>query len=394
MDITAFDAALRIFYLPVIRKQLAENTILLQNIKRDSKKIDASGKYARLTLNKEWSAGYGSRAENADLPDEVDASYVNSDVYMKYEYGRIKVTGPVMAASKDNKGAITRALSSEMSSITLAIKNNMNREVFGDGYGALAQVTTGANDATYSTFTVDTTKYIKKGMKIDSYSAKSGGAIGLDGATVYDVPSSTTFRVEEGSETVIDSDYIFIKDARGVEMMGLLGIIDEDTYRSTLQGVNRSTGQGNNWWRGSVQASGVDADLKLSDMQDAWTKGEQNDGITKFIITTFSLRDAYADLLIPDRRYVNTMELKGGYKGVSFNDVPVVADKDAIAKTMFFVDPSTLTFFVSKEVSWMDDDGHILSRVLNKDAFEATLRAYQNLGVDNCVRNVVLRNVQ
>lgn len=401
MDITAFDAALRIFYLPVIRKQLAENTILLQNIKRDSKKIDASGKYARLTLNKEWSAGYGARAENADLPTEVDASYVNSDVYMRYEYGRIKVTGPVMAASKDNKGAITRALSSEMSSITLAIKNNMNREVFGDGYGALALVATDGGDdsgdlgAGYCKITVDTTKYIKKGMKIDFFTAKSGGSAHNASVVVKNVGSSTEFDLlNADANTVATSDYVFIEDARGVEMMGLLGIIDEDTYRSTLQGVNRSTGQGNNWWRGSVQASGVNADLKLSDMQDAWTKGEQNDGVTKFIITTFSLRDAYADLLIPDRRYVNTMELKGGYKGISFNDAPVVADKDAIAKTMFFVDPSTLTFFVSKEVSWMDDDGHILSRILNKDAFEATLRAYQNLGVDNCVRNVVLRNVQ
>lgn len=395
MDISAFDAALRIFYLPIIRKQLSEKSILLQNIKRDSKRIDASGKYARLTLNYQWEEGIGARGENVDLPANVDAGYANSDVYMKYVYGRIKVTGPVMAASKDNRGAIARSLSTQMASVTVSMRNDINRQMFSDGYGALALVSGRAGTGgTHTTYTVDSTKYIKKGMKLDSYTAKSGGSIGANSITVHDVPSTTTFRVAEASYSVGATDYIFREDAIDKEMMGLLGIIDANTYRTTLQSIDRDTGDGNDWWRAGVQASGVDADLKLSDLQDAWTKAEQNDGITKFIVTTFSLRDAYADLLVSDRRYVNTMDLKGGFKGLAFNDVPIVADKDAITKTMFFVDPSTLSLFMSKDVSWMDDDGHILNRVANRDAFEAVLRIYQNLGVDNCVKNVVLRNVQ
>lgn len=394
MDISAYDAALRIMYLPVIRKQLVEKSILLQNIKRDTKRIDASGKFARLVLNYQWEEGIGARGENVDLPDNVDAGYVNSDVYMKYIYGRIKITGPVSSASRDNKGAIARALSTQMASVSVSMRNEINRQLFGDGYGALCQVSTGSNDGTYTTYTVDNSKYLKAGMKIDSYSAKSGGTQGLDSATIYDVPSSTTFRVAAGSETVIDSNYIFRENARNNEMMGLLGIIDDKDYRSTLQGINRADGEGNNWWRAGVQDSGSLADLKLSDLQDAWTKAEQEDGQTKFIVSTFSLRDAYADLLIADRRYVNTLDLKGGFKGLAFNDVPIVADKDAIANTMFYVDPSSLGLFVSKDVSWMDDDGSVLSRVANRDAFEAVLRVYQNLGVDNNKKNVVLRNVQ
>ena len=394
MDISAYDAALRIMYLPVIRKQLVEKTILSTNIKRDTKRIDASGKFARLVLNYQWEEGIGARAESADLPGNVDAGYVNSDVYMKYNYGRIKITGPVSSASRDAKGAAAKALSTQMASLTTSFRNDINRQFFGDGYGALGQVSTGSNDATYTTYTIDSTKYLKAGMKIDSYSAKSGGTIGLNSVTVYDVPSSTTFRIAEGSETVIDSDYIFREDARDNEIMGLLGIIDDEDYRSTLQGIDRSSGAGKNWWRAKVQDSGGLADLKLSDLQDAWTKAEQEDGATKFIISTFTLRDAYADLLVADRRYVNTLELKGGFKGLAFNDVPIVPDKDAIGNTMFFIDPSTLNLFVSKDANWIDDDGHILSRVSNKDVFEASLRIYENLGTDNPSKNVVLRNVQ
>lgn len=400
MDFTAFDAALRIFYLPIIRKQLSEKSILLQNIKRDTKRIDASGKYARLTLNYQWEEGLGARAENVDLPANVDAGYVNSDVYMKYNYGRIRITGPVMAASRDNKGAIARALSTQMASVTVSMRNDMNRQLFGDGSGVLARIVSDADDGVTTTFTVDTTKYIKKGMKIDIYTAKTGGSITQNSITVLAVLSSTTFTYT-GVIAGEDNNYIFREDvysagggANDKEMMGLLGIIDDKTFVSTLQGINRADGQGNNWFRAGVQASGVDADLKLSDLQDAWTLGEQNDGETKFIVTTFSLRDAYAALLISDRRHVNTMDLKGGFKGIEFNGVPIVPDKDAISKTMFFVDPSTLSMFVSKDVSWMDEDGSILTRITNKDAFEAVLRTYQNLGVDNCIKNVVLRNVQ
>ena len=397
MDISAYDAALRIMYLPVIRKQLVEKTILSTNIKRDTKRIDASGKYARLVLNFQWEEGIGARAESADLPGNVDAGYVNSDVYMKYNYGRIKITGPVSSASRDAKGAASKALSTQMDSLTTSFRNDINRQFFGDGYGALCRVTDGSEatvgEVLRTTYVVDSTKYLKAGMKIDSYSAKSDGSIGLDSATIYDVPSSTTFRIV-GSETVIDNDYIFREDSRDNEIMGLLGIIDDKDYRGTLQGIDRSDGAGRNWWRAKVQDSGGLADLKLSDLQNAWTKAEQEDGATKFIISTFTLRDAYADLLVADRRYVNTLELKGGFKGLAFNDVPIVPDKDAIGNTMFFIDPSTLNLFVSKDANWIDDDGHILSRVSNKDVFEASLRIYENLGTDNPSKNVVLRNVQ
>ena len=403
MDISAFDAALRIFYLHIIRKQLSEKSILLQNIKKDTKRIDASGKYARLTLNYEWSQGIGARAEGADLPGNVDAGYVNSDVYMKYVYGRIKISGPVMSASRDNKGSIARALSSEMQSATTCLRNDINRQLFGDGSGALALVASDSYDGGtgLTTVTVDTTKYIKKGMKFDTYDAKTGGTISQNSKTVLSVLTSTTFTVT-GDISGETGNYIFREDTHSAgtspnvdkEMMGLLGIIDQDDYVGTLQGIDRSAGGGNQWWEASIQGSGSNADLKLSDLQDAWTKGEQNDAVTKFIVTTFSLRDAYADLLMSDRRYVNTLELKGGFKGLAFNDVPIVADKDAIANTMFLVDPSTLSLFISKDLSWMDDDGSILSRVANKDEFEAIMRIYQNLGVDNCVKNVALRSVQ
>lgn len=394
---TYFDAALKELYLPVIRKQLPEKSVLLSNIKRTSKRIDSSGKYARLTLDTGWTTGIGAKAENATLPTAGYAKPVNSDVYMKYNYARIEISGPVMSAARNNIGAIQNSFTVETQSATTAMRNDINRQLFGDGYGALALVASGSNDNTYTTYTVDSSKYIKKGMYIDSYSAKSGGAIGQSNIVVYDVPSTTTFRVAEGSETVIDNDYIFRSGARDNEMMGLLGIVDGDqTYRDSLQGITRST-TGNSYWDSSLKSTGSSGSptaLTQALMQDTITAAEQEDGEIDFIVTTFALRDTYAALLTPDKRFVNTTSLKGGFKSVDFNDVPLVCDKDAIANQMFFVDSSTLALYVSKDTAWMDDDGSVLSRVSGKDAFEATLRSYQNLGTDRPGKNAVLRFVQ
>ena len=392
-----FDAALKELYLPVIRKQLPEKSVLLSNIKRTSKRIDASGKYARLTLDTGWTTGIGAKAENATLPTAGYSKPVNSDVYMKYNYARIEVSGPVMAAARNNIGAIQNSFTVETQSATTAMRNDLNRQLFGDGYGALTQVSGRAGTGgTHTTYTVDSTKYIKKGMYIDSAATKSGSIV-ASGELVHDVPSSTTFRIAEGTYSIDATDYLFRTGAQDNEMMGLLGIIDGDqTYRDTLQGITRST-TGNSYWDSSMKdtgSSGSPTALTQALMQDTITAAEQEDGEIDFIITTFALRDTYAALLTPDKRFVNTTSLKGGFKSVDFNDVPLVCDKDAIANMMFFTDASTLALYVSKDTAWMDDDGSVLNRVSGKDAFEATLRSYQNLGTDRPGKNAVLRFVQ
>ena len=370
----------------------------MNNIKRTSKRVDASGKYARLTLDTGWTTGIGAKAENVSLPTAGYGTPVNSDVYMKYNYGRIQISGPVMSAARNNIGAIQNSFTYESQSATVALRNDLNRQLFGDGYGSLAQIVSSTGSTTV-TYTVDSTKYIKKGMIIDSFDTKvvSGATQGMDGVTVLDVPSTTTFRVTEGSATGNNDDYVMRDGAQDNEMMGLLGIIDGDqSYRDTLQGITRST-TGNSYWDSSMKSTGsssVPTALTEALMRDAKTAAEQEDGEIDFIVTTFALRDAFGALLTPDKRFVNTTALKGGFKSIDFDDVPLVADKDAIANQMFFVDSSTLAMYVSKDTAWMADDGSILNRVQNKDAFEATLRVYQNLGTDRPGKNSVLRFVQ
>ena len=42
-----------------------------------------------------------------------------------------------------------------------------------------------------------------------------------------------------------------------------------------------------------------------------------------------------------------------------------------------------MAFYQSAPVSWMDMDGAVLSRVKDRDAYEATLYGYRELAADN-----------
>lgn len=312
-NLTNFDAALRIDYLPVLREQLTNAVILLNRLEKDEESV--VGKSATLTLHSGRNSGTGSAAEYDNLPSAGYQAYVNSVVPMKYNYGRLEVTGQAIAASRDNEGAIVKALDSEMKGLMTDMKKAINVQLWADGTGN-----------------------------------------------------------------------------SGKDMMGIKATIDDSTVLDTFQGIQRST---NTWWKAQrLGNSGTLRPLTLGLIQNILTLCEKADGKISLILTSFDLRDTYAALLVADKRFVNTLELDGGWKALEYNGIPIVADVDAEANRMYFMDESTHKIYRMSDFEWMDRDGAILSRVSNKDSYEATLYAYMNLGVDNCRKNGVLVDVE
>jgi hypothetical protein len=110
-----------------------------------------------------------------------------------------------------------------------------------------------------------------------------------------------------------------------------------------------------------------------------------NGGQTSLILTSLGVRRAYFALLSQQRRYTNTKEFAGGMTGLAFNngrEIPVVEDVDAPPNKMWFLDESAFTIYRDKDWSWLDTDGGIWKWVQNKDAFEAVIRQYWQIGLD------------
>lgn len=410
---TYFDDALRTHYQPAIRNQFPQKSILLNNIEKgDAKKIDTSGNFARITVQKALHPSTGARPEGNTLPTKNYTRLETTDVYMKYNYGRIEVSGPVMRASRDNRGAVMKALEVEMEAVTKSMRNDVNRQLAcGNGAGDLALIN-GSTPTT--TWTLDSllgigfttpssigheaapTKYFVAGMGVDVYDDADGTTLRTTNPGVVTTVDSATQITGSTITVADDNDFIRREKVLAAEMMGLRGIIDDGGHLDALQTITRSTA-GNSYWKSSVVDYGSAASpaaLQESYMQEAATLVEKNDGEVSFIETTFGLRDSYVAILQSDKRFVNTTELHGGFKAVDFNGTPLAPDKDCTPYTMYFVDKSTLELYEQSPISWANEDGAVLSRVTNYDAYEAFLFFYANLGVNNCVRNACLSYVQ
>jgi hypothetical protein len=381
LTLSDFDAVLKNQYLGPIREQINTGTPLLDRIEKNYDSV--VGKSFTIPLHYGRNEGMGARADGGALPAAGKQAYKEAVVPMRYLYGRINITGPTMKAARSNEGAFIRAVESEMKGITNDMKSSLNRQAFGDGTGALAVC---ASNSTV-TITVDSTAKLRVGMPIDILVTATGATTnGVVATSVASITSSTVFVAADAPAGSLGDTYsVYLAGSRNLEMQGLSGIV---SATSTLQGLDVATYP---WWKATVQGnSSTNRAISDTILQTAIdTVSQISAGKPTALYTSYGVRRAYQALLTATKQLVNTQELKGGYKAITFNDLPIIADKDAPANKIFVVDESQLSFYRLADLDWMQEDGAILSRVSGYDAYEAVLFLYQELGTG--MRNAHVR---
>lgn len=403
-NLSNFDAALKIDYLPVIRQQLNHATVLMDKLVRNEK--DVQGKRWQLTVHHERNSGVGAGSETG-LPTAGQQLYKNPYGNVKYNRGRIQVSGPVIKASRNDSGAMVRALDSEIKGVTRDLKKDINYQMFNDGTAVRALVN--GDPGTGTTLTLDNpgTLWFHDGMKIDVLNPSDGTLRSSAGGIEVDsVDSATSSTLAAAAPSAIaDNDWVTragATDQAGTsyEMMGLKGIVDDGTYVTTLHNLSRTTYP---WWKATTFSNddngGTLRDLSLDLIQQAISAVEKNGGEVGMIFSSHDLRDSYVRLVINDKRFVNTLTLDGGWKALEYSSgsnssIPWIADVDCPPYTIFFVDPSHLQIMQMGDFDWMDEDGAILSRVANSDAYEAVLYWYSELATDRPRSHTFLRDVR
>jgi len=89
-NLSYFDEALKINYLPVIREQLNHSTILLDKLQRNER--DVQGKRWQLVAHYMRNSGVGGGSETG-LPTAGYQNYKNPYGNVRYNRGRISVSG-------------------------------------------------------------------------------------------------------------------------------------------------------------------------------------------------------------------------------------------------------------------------------------------------------------
>lgn len=382
--LSSLDAILKNQYLGPVREQINSKIELLKRLETDRESV--AGKNFTIPLHYGRNEGIGATGDGGDLPTAGNQSYKEAIVPQKYIYGRIQLSGPSIKAAKSNEGAFIRAVESEMKGLARDLKSDMNRQLFGNGSGVLATCGVTANS---TSVVVGSTAKLRVGMVVDIIKTADGTTgTGATARSITSITNATTF-VISGAAITTDANYsVYRKGSRNLEVMGIAGICSATT---TLQGLDVTTYP---WWIANVLTDNADRAISETLLQTALDTTYQNsDGEATVIFTTLGVRRAYQALLNSDRVYQNTMEFKGGFKALDYNGLPFMVDKDCTAKTIYLLDENHLKFYEMSDWDWMDEDGAILSRVSGKDAYEAVMYKYCELGCSARNTQTVLEKI-
>lgn len=401
---TGFNAALKEFYLPRFLSTINSNRILMTRLDRDTSKTDVSGRHARVPVNIRPSQAIGARSDTTSgpaLPTPQNQTWVEVQIGYAFNYGTVRITHPVIQASRNDRGAFLRAIGSEMDGIRRDLKNDVNRQLFGDGNGVLGIT---VNGTTGTSITLQAGHKVKAGMVIDAHTAKTGGSQNVDGSSVSAV-TATTATVP--STTWTADDFVYREESRGNEMMGLLGIVDSNadaqTFVSTLQNVSRATYPE---WDAQVLSNAGTGRALTEDLLDQaiLQTEEQADADVSLMITSSTQFRKIGQMLTPDRRYSPTMELDGGFTAINWANIPIVWDRDcprygqhvvdgADTDMLFGLDESSLAIYQLADWDFDDTDGNVMHRRQDVAAYDATLFYYSQLGCTDPANNFVIRDL-
>ena len=401
-------AAMRV-YDGVVHEQIYTKNVLFMNILRNiahdtgsasvvgSSTTGGGGKM--ITVHYGRNVGSAAGSETLTLPTAGQQAYLQANIPMKYNFHQISLTDVVLQSSKKSKEFLVNVLQSEYDGAKNDMQRQLSRQGYGIGTGEIAKVN--VDPASGTTVNLDNpmvgknpTDYIEIGNVLAFGTSSDTAPIATIG-TVASITDGDTFELSASVADIADNDGIYIAQTASQsnfnqEMMGLKGLIDDGTNVATLEGLARSSYI---WWKSTVDSSSSQRSLTDALLHSVWIDAKKL-GDPKYILTSWDILSAYGQMLTPDRRYTSgDMKLKGGFTGVDFNGIPMVADYDAPYDEAYFVDPSTLSIEDLAPISFLKEDGNVLHRSATTPAWNATLRYYANLCIKAPNKNAALRDI-
>lgn len=379
------DEVLKEFYIPGMREQLNNEVFLLTQVETNTEDIE--GRRAVLSLHTSRNEGVGARAELGTLPAPGHQGYAEERVKVNYLYGRMQLSGPVIRSMASDRGSFIRAVDSETTGLTRDLKSDTNRQIYGDGTGAIATVDAGTGTTlTIQNATTNLMRQLRKDMVIDVGTPADPTSAGT--TTIVSVDRAAGTIVVADSLTTSAGDMIARTGSGGTgatqkELTGLKAQIAAD---GTLWNVDPTVDPvWASFVNDSVGAVNEDAFIEASQEINA-ESGLQLD----LWITDQNVHRWVSNLLTSIKRFPNTLELKGGYKGLDMsdvsqgdtgsNEVAMVWDKDMVETgTAYGLTLETWALYAMSDWEMMQEDGAILSRVPNTDAYEGTMFRYCEL---------------
>jgi len=380
------DAILKEIYEPGINDQLNNDVVALRRIERTSEGITSQvgGKYVVFPIHVSRNGGIGARREDEDLPTAGRQGYRRAQVGLRYQYGRLRLTGQAIALANENFQAFASVMEEEATRVRDDLAKDLNRQVYGNGDGVIATI---SGALTGSTAPIDSLLWLTEGSVVDT------GTINATTGVFTRVASSKlvenvdvengTVDLTGGSGTPV-SGHVIVRAGsfrRGTEdndqreWTGLGALVGTDPLFGTDHPQWRSRVDNNN---GSGRA--LSESLLINNADALRVKGTY----PTVMFMNLGVRRAYFNLLTQQRRYTNTQTFEGGFSGLAFTtdkgDIPMVVDTDCPPGIIYGLNEKQIKVYRDADWAYMDREGSRWARDNNRDAYNATLFQYSELG--------------
>lgn len=379
------EKALKQVYLGVVADQLNVGVNpLLAKIKQTTS--DVWGKEIIKLAPYGLNGGVGAGTETGNLPTAASNNYDRFKLELKNLYGTIELSDKAIRASQSNEGAFVNLLNAEMDGLLKASKFNLGRMLFGDGKGILGKVGVAANS---KTITMTSVKNFMEGMVVDIYKSADNSIyssfagiriVGVDRiakTVTIDTATSVAFAV---------GDYFTVQGSLNNEITGLGAIFEGES----LYGLSKAERS----WLVPKNIKNV-GKISTGKMQEGIDFVDEVAGSQiNFIVCSYDVRRAYLECLALSRTNIDYLNLDGGYKALSYNGIPLVADRFVEDGTMYMLNSDDFKLHQLCDWRWLEGDGgRVIKQKSNSATYNATLVKYADMICDKPIGQVKMSGI-
>jgi len=334
-NIQYYEAILKEKYAPAIASQVFVKTVLLQELEKTLDYVDMSGRYFYVPLELGLNEGIGAGGEYDPLPEPTNEITEGAKYYSTQQTGVAQLSLRALNSGRGKEAVFEDLKSFKFESLTRNLRKDINRQLFGNGSGKLATVSSTSESGGNTVVTVDSVKYLRKNMYIDV--KQNDGSDRLSKKQIISVDkTSSTFTISGTSLGIVNGDFVTRYGTYNKEFDGLEKIVSET---GAVGGVDPATAGYEEWAAAYVDTTGGDVSFSLFDkpMREIRT---QSGGKVDLIITTPGVVSAAAAYLESFKRIPvssDKIKLPGGYEAISWNGVALTEDVDCPSGTAYFL---------------------------------------------------------
>ena len=371
ITIQTAESALKNIYLDTIINDINTKTNPFLTMIRENTKEIAS-REAAVNIRYNGEGAVAATTEDGELPfSEEQIVEVTSPI--KNLFGTFQITDKALRAAQNEPGAFTALLTGEMQNLVSQAQSNLNRMVYGNGNPYLAW--TSARSGNVLTFPERFRGNFSVGTTFNAMDA-AGTRLNTTVLTVSAVTPTTLTFTGTLPASKQDRLYLYPTVLKNLEVTGVEGVFTSPIYTEAYADHGAIKPLTMTCDASNLQSLDEASLIDFFDQYEEHCQGNPAD----ILLTHPNVRKALFENLADMRSNVDVQEIAGGFRGFSFNGIPMYADVKCKGGTLYALNSPSFAMQQLCDWTWMTgDEGGILRRQDTKAAYTATLVKYAEL---------------